>query len=289
MRRNIRPLLVPLLAAGALLTAAACGSSSPAASSTAAESDSTSSAALATSSSGGVTSQDIFDRRYCEVVPITTSGDTTTQLIYNTLGLNNCPQEQWSQLTPEIAAQEFGSQSAELNGPRHWVLDNIVQLTPPQPPTDVPQTFTFGGIETSVRAELQVPSGTAAVGTQPYSPNPVQRDTVWVYNSGRSVYQLTDPDGNVYVMQSYSQQQDPDLDLRKLDDLGSELTMPAGWSFSAEKLSDQLNLISGGTAYVIQDELLNTYQSRSNKDTSGADGVPTAAPATASPATSAPG
>jgi hypothetical protein len=279
----MRRALTPAATVGAvvmLTVAAGCASSSTTAgsstagSSTSAGSSMTGSSssslpAVASSSGGPIVSQEIFDRRYCEVVVVNTEDGTTTQIVYNTLGLNNCPQDQWSALTPEIAAQEFGSQSAELNGPRHWLLDNIQQNTAPQPPVGVPQTFTFGGIDTAVRAKIEVPSGTAAVGSQAYTPNPVQRDTIWIYNQDRTLYELVDPDGNVYVMQSYSQQIDPTLDLRSLDTLGSKLGLPTGWSFKTEKTTDEVNLVSGGTAYVIQDDLLNSYQRRSPQDTTG--------------------
>src|SRR4051794_2370731 len=63
--------------------------------------------------------------RYCEVIPSVVDGPTTTSYIYNTLTFNRCPAGQWSKLTEAEVNQEFGSESAQLNGPRHWVLDEI--------------------------------------------------------------------------------------------------------------------------------------------------------------------
>ncbi|HEY5856963.1 MAG TPA: hypothetical protein VIW24_23705 [Aldersonia sp.] len=235
--------------------------------------EATATAAAAGTTTAAVTtapqSTGLFDQRYCEVVPMNTDGDTLTEFVYNTLGLNDCPEEQWSALTTDIVNQEYGSQSSELNGPRHWVLDGIVQDTAPVAPEGVPTSFTFGGIDTTFRAQIEVPVGSAAVGTEYYSPNPVRRDTVWVYDAGRELYQLTDPAGNVYVMQSYSQQVDDNLSLQALPDLGPMLQLPPGWSFATVRLTDELNLVSGGTATVIQDNLLNSYQMRTPLDTTG--------------------
>ena len=69
--------------------------------------------------------QELRNTRYCEVIPSLQNGSTVTSYIYNTLGFNNCPPGKWNKLTEAEVNQEFGSQKAQLNGPRHWVLDHI--------------------------------------------------------------------------------------------------------------------------------------------------------------------
>jgi hypothetical protein len=65
------------------------------------------------------------DVRYCEVIPSVQKGTTVSSYVYNTLGFNDCPPEQWSVLTADEVNQEYGSQSAQLNGPRHWTIDAL--------------------------------------------------------------------------------------------------------------------------------------------------------------------
>jgi len=183
-----------------------------------------------------------------------------------------CPERQWKDLTEDIVNSEFGSQSSQLNGPRAWVIDQAQQPSAPAPVNGVPTTFTFGGIETGIRGQLTTPVGTPLVGDQYYVVNTVRRNTVWIYLKGTLVYQLTDPDGNVYVMQSYSQQLNPALNLQELPTLAQTLSLPAGWRFTTQTLDEQLNLVTGGTAYVVNDNFANSYQKRTELDTTGPTG-----------------
>ena len=279
--RNTR---IPVTAATAiaLILVAGCGSSGSAASSSASAAASTSpSAGPSTGAPTSVSdasstvpssSQELRDVRYCEVIPAITDGDTIYSTVYNTLGYNNCPERQWKDLTEDIVNSEFGSQSSQLNGPRHWVIDFAQQPSAPAPVNGAPTTFTFGGIETGIRGQLATPVGTPLVGDQDYVVNTVKRNTVWTYLQGTMVYQLTDPDGNVYVMQSYSTQVNPALSLPELPTLAQTLSLPTGWTFTTQTLDQQLNLVTGGTAYVVNDDFANSYQKRTDLDTTGPTG-----------------
>ncbi len=233
---------------------------------------SASDAASAAASTVPSSSQELRDVRYCEVIPAITDGNTVYSTVYNTLGYNNCPERQWKDLTEDIVNSEFGSQSSQLNGPRHWVIDYAQQPSAPAPVNGVPTTFTFGGIETGIRGQLATPVGTPLVGNQDYVVNTVKRNTVWTYLQGTMVYQLTDPDGNVYVMQSYSTQVNPALSLPELPTLAQTLSLPTGWTFTTQTLDQQLNLVTGGTAYVVNDDFANSYQKRTDLDTTGPTG-----------------
>lgn len=258
---------------------ASSGSAGPsAAGSTAAGSAAAGSAAAGSTTAGGspaaassssAVPSELRDVRYCEVIPAQTSGDTVISTVYNTLGFNNCPERQWKELTEDTVNQEYGSQSAQLNGPRHWVIDQAQQPAAPAPTNGAPTTFTFGGIETGIRGQLTTPAGAPLVGNTYYVVNTVQRNTVWTYLKGSMIYQLTDPDGNVYVMQSYSTQLNPALTLAELPTLAQTLTLPAGWAFTTETLDEQTNLVTGGTAYVVNDNFANSYQKRTGLDTTG--------------------
>lgn len=196
------------------------------------------------------------DVRYCEIIPSVVGATTTTTYVYNTLTFSRCPRGQWSQITEGLVNREFGSQSAQLNGPRHWVMDEIHASGA----STAPETFTFGTIEMGLRAKIETPNGTPTVGNQFYVPNHVQRDTIWVYKAGQPIFTLTDPDGNEYVMQSFAQIADPSLMYRDLFDLAGALHLPDGWQYSARTITQDLELNSNGLATVINDDLGNSYQ-----------------------------
>jgi len=197
------------------------------------------------------------DVRYCEVIPSVTQDSVTTTYVYNTLTFNFCPPQQWKGLSEDEVNQEFGSQNAELNGPRHWVID---QLTATGGTTASGETFTFGGIEMGLRATLTTEAGQATVGNEFYVPNSVARDTIWTYSAGKEIYTLTAPDGDVYVMQSYAQIKDPTLTIKQLPELGNKLSLPEGWTYGSQTLTDDLLLNSNGMATVVNDDYYNTYQ-----------------------------
>src|SRR5580700_7750985 len=126
---NPRFLLGAALVVAMSLGAAACGTSSPSGQS----SGSTTSTARASGSSSGP--QELRDVRYCEVIPSVQQGSTVSTSVYNTLGYNYCPP----------------AKSNKLNGPRHWVIDNAQSTGGNSSST---KTFTFGGIETGLKAVI---------------------------------------------------------------------------------------------------------------------------------------
>jgi len=239
-----------------VLILAACGSGST--TSSTATSTPTTAPATANASATPSETQNLRDVRYCEVIPSVQSGSTITTYVYNTLGLNDCPPVRWNTLSENEVNKEFGSQSAQLNGPRHFVMDGILASGS----TANGKTFTFGGIEMQLRATLQTSAGTPTVGNQFYVPNQVMRSTVFIYNAGQPVFELTAPNGDVYVMQSYAQIVDKTLTYKQLPSLASKLQLPSGWSYSTKTLQQELRLdtTSTGVAYVVNDNLADSYQ-----------------------------
>lgn len=202
--------------------------------------------------------EELRDVRYCEVIPVTREGRTLTAWVYNTLGLNDCPAAEWDALTEEEVNEAYGSVSAKLNGPRFWVMDQLVASGS----STTANRFTFGGIEMELRASLDTDLREGTVGDEFYVPNEVQRDTVYTYKAGRSVYELTSPEGDVYIMQSYSRIEDETLTIDDLASLGSKLSLPEGWKYSTRTLVEDYELVTKGLAYVINDDLYNSYQRR---------------------------
>ncbi|MEM9563643.1 MAG: hypothetical protein AAGA93_13540, partial [Actinomycetota bacterium] len=94
-----------------------------------------------------------------------------------------------------------------------------------------------------------------------YTPSLVVRTTTWAFQAGTELYELTDPDGNVYTMQSYALFVDPTLTPADLPTLGDRLEMPEGWSFSTRVAEEDFVVaLAPGGALVVNDELGNSYQ-----------------------------
>jgi hypothetical protein len=195
----------------------------------------------------------LHDARYCEVFELKGLPPTEQVVVWNTIGLNECPPEQWGALDPAALAAELGDTLVVLNGPRHFLMDSVT-ATP-----DITQPF--GGLEMRRVATIQITSA-ADLAQTPYAERTIERENSWRWKKGRRVFELTSPDGARYVMQSYSQQRDAALTIGQLGSLGERLTLPEGWSYRARRLKRPLVLDANGSATVIQDDLLNTYQRR---------------------------
>jgi hypothetical protein len=199
---------------------------------------------------------ELRDWRYCEVIPVFQAGLTLHVEVYNTLGLNDCPADAWARLDAAALAKQLGARLVKLNGPRHWVIDRIAGSGP----TASGKVADFGGIQMKLVGTLQTKLWQGTVGDKFYTPNEVHRNTVWTYRAGRLVYELVSPQGEVYMMQSYAQIADPGLTLAGLEQLGSRLKLPAGWLYRTRKLDADVELKAEGLAYVINDDLYNSYQ-----------------------------
>jgi hypothetical protein len=196
-------------------------------------------------------SEDLSGKRYGEVLLVEVGESGPQATVYNSFGLNDCPAELWSALDPQAIAQEHGVAAALLNGPRYWLMNAIEKRAEgPQ------QRMTFGGIEMIRQATVQLSSMNPA----PYTVNEVTRDTVFVFNAGEEIYELIDPDGERWVMQTFSQVADPTLSRADLAGLAGRLTLPEGWSYQPRVLTETLRVdTTARPARVTQDDLTNSY------------------------------
>lgn len=199
---------------------------------------------------------DLRNVRYCEVIPVFKDGTTLNVEVYNTLGLNDCPADAWQKLDAEKMAEQYGAKVVKLNGPRYWVINKLVGGGA----TANGKVADFGGIQMALRATLQTKIWEGSVGEKLYTPNEVHRTTVYTYRAGNMVYELVAPNGDVYMMQSYAQMADPKLTIADLENLGSRLKLPQGWTYRARTLDADVQLEANGLAYVINDDLYNAYQ-----------------------------
>ncbi|MEY8016430.1 hypothetical protein [Mycobacterium servetii] len=194
---------------------------------------------------------DLAGKRYGEVLLVKVGESGPRATVYNSFPLNDCPAELWSALDPQAIAAEHGAAAALLNGPRYWLMDAIEKQ-----PQGQQETETFGGIEMIRQATVAMSSMNPA----PYSLNEVDRNTVFVFNAGSEVYELIDPEGRRWVMQTYSQVADPNLSRADLPGLAERLNLPEGWSYQPRVLTETLRIdTTTRPAKVTQDDLTNSY------------------------------
>ena len=202
--------------------------------------------------------------RYCELLTVAPGADGVPAAaeVWNTMGLNDCPADAWDAVDLDNVTALTGAAIATANGPRHWVLDSIGAGEM----SGSLEVIDFGGLELRSVAVVQLPetAGAAgAAGLQAYTEVSVERDTLFTFRAGRQVYELTAPDGSIYIMQSYTLQLDPDQTVDSLASLGERLDLPDGWTFSTRVLTEDLQVEDlEGIATVVGDGLRNAYQLR---------------------------
>ncbi|MEZ0355642.1 hypothetical protein [Mycobacterium sp. SA01] len=194
---------------------------------------------------------DVFDKRYGEVLLVTAGADGPEAAVYNSFPLNDCPAELWDKLDAEAIAKEHGAIAALLNGPRHWLMSTIDKVAPERQEIE-----TFGGIDMIKQATVKLSSMNPA----PYTVNHVDRRTVFNFDAGRPVFELVDPQGQRWVMQTYSKAVDRNLDLAGLPELAARLDLPEGWRYETRTLTERLSVdTTTRDAHVTQDSLGNSY------------------------------
>lgn len=197
---------------------------------------------------------DVFAKRYGEVLLVRMSEHGPEATVYNSFPLNDCPADLWDALDADALAKENGAAAALLNGPRHWLMSGITkQAGTPQP------TRSFGGIEMIEQATVALSSNNPA----PYSVNEVDRKVKFTFAAGRPVFELVDAQGQRWVMQTWSQVVDKNLTLDDLPGLAARLHLPDGWRYETRTLTELLVVdTTERKAHVLQDELTNSYSLR---------------------------
>lgn len=191
--------------------------------------------------------------RYGEVLAVFARDGSFEAEVYGTQLLNDCPQDLWATLDPEVVAKEMGALLVKLNGPRHWMLDGLGTKVAVVEPV----LKEFNGLLTRRIATVDLGTDPAV---QPYVERYVNRGAVFFFDAGKPVHELVNPDGLAYVMQAYCVGVDPTLTQDSLESLGERLDLPEGWSFRTRTLDEELVVDTTATiATVLQDELENTY------------------------------
>ena len=199
--------------------------------------------------------EDLRNSRYCEILPFFRNKLTFTIEVYNTIGSSDCPAEIWNQIDPNTLAETYNAFTVEMNGPRYWVINAAAGSDS----TAAGKIVNLGGLEMKLVALIEFKMWEVPMGNSFYKEVVVQRSNSWIFFAGNMVYELTNPQGDVYRMQSYSQQIDPTLSIDDLETLGDRLTLPNGWHYDMRVLEADSTLVADGKAYMIADEFRNAY------------------------------
>ena len=194
----------------------------------------------------------IRDMRYCEIFGISSTSNGLQAAAFNSFPLNDCPQDEWEAIDLDEVSSQLGASLATRNGPRYWTMDFIVSNTETKG-----QEF-FGTLEMRHGATVLI---AASAPSTPYSSRSVERDTEFHFYNGTPVFELIDPEGKIYIMQSYSVQHITDQSFADLASLDERISLPSGWQFRTRTLVEDLVVEDiNGIATVTQDDFRNTYQ-----------------------------
>jgi hypothetical protein len=188
-------------------------------------------------------------QRYCEVFVVTQENGRYVANVFNTIGVNDCPESCSSMLTSEYLIQNACNAGfsavygAYLNGPRYWAMDSIQSASSQQQPV-----VNIGCFSGRYVASYPTPSP-SETSPAPYTERPIFRNTVYTFQGDKPMYFLSNPEGEWYIMQSSTSASLP-----------PKPTLPAGWSFISGTCQQDLLLTAPGQTVVLQDNLANTYQ-----------------------------
>lgn len=205
--------------------------------------------AMSTSALASQTS--VYGKRYCEIVY---SKNYMDFYVYNSNNLHECPHAWWKGIDQNAVKKETNAQYVFLNGPRVWVVDDIVKQ-----PVNYP-TSHFKGKPLHLVGTFHSDFQSLLRRHGPYTDYKINRDQAYMLHKGREVVELVNPQGQVYVLHSLSMKkraQSPN----QISQLKNHIKLPTGWSFKSGNLNSDYRMASSGhVIHIVQDELENTYQ-----------------------------
>lgn len=200
--------------------------------------------------------RDLRGYQFCEVLLVTgTSAGNAVANIWNTTGVCDPKQEQLDALDADAIARENGALYAAVGPLRTWMFDRLDVW-------EAGSDRNFGSITGTWTGAAEATTLQAAV-QDGYRPAYMYRNGTVTFDQGSQVYVLDAPDGEVFVLESFTRHWDPALSEDKLAHLAGRLDFPRGWGFRAEMLDQDLEVSSahhGNLAHLVQDNLHNAYQ-----------------------------
>ena len=182
------------------------------------------------------------------------TGRTQRAHVYTAASIPVDP-EAYKKIDPEKLAHELGVDMCAVNSGRFWMIDEIEIV--------VGDVQDFHGVEMRWAGDMTGAEMIAQFQSA-YTPSLIYRNTNWIFNAGKPVYLLRDPEGATWVLQEFTKDVDPSLEADNLQVLGDKYKeLPEGWTFETKILDEKLSLDTsraGGWAAIIRDEFHCTYQ-----------------------------
>jgi hypothetical protein len=192
---------------------------------------------------------------WCEIGPVVWHWTDIKVHVYTSTSVDDCTEERAAKLDMTKLAADLKVPKVVLNPGRYWVMDRATAY-------QAGEVLDFHGVKAQWAAFLSPIAVAKILGSKPYSPAQITRDTEWFYMKGKPVYLLRTPEGKVWVLQVFTKDKDPTLSLDTLDQLGTKLQLPPGWKFEVKVLDKDLSLqprMAAGVANIMRDNLGNTY------------------------------
>jgi hypothetical protein len=152
-----------------------------------------------------------------------------------------------------------------VNDKRRWMMDQLYQLEA-EPDFNTPLYINakFNNYP-QLGMTLKWTASTILNDSSPYEITQVNRSTCYVYNPDTIVYLLVDLNSSylqIYVLQSLNLQTFENESVNNIDYIGNKLDLPKNWLWTSIKLDSNtfLKVASNGTAFIVQDNLGNSYQ-----------------------------
>jgi len=195
--------------------------------------------------------------RFCEVALIngTSKGNAIAEF-YNSTGVDDPTPERFAALDEKKLAKENHARKAFCNPVRYWMMDEFWC-------NEAGVDHTFGDIKMTWMGVVPVEELEKSVTKGHYNPGYIFRNSQYKFNKGSEIYILDSPDGEVFVMQSFTSFVQKQVDINHIKDLGPLLHMPPGFKFRSVVLDRDLIVNQEKTKYlahVFQDDLKNAYQ-----------------------------
>ena len=166
-----------------------------------------------------ITLSGIRDMRFCEFLLV--FEDRVE--IYNTSASAGCPENLFAQADTAEIARIHGAKVAQLNGPKFWAMDAQT--------LGLGEERAFAGIEARYAATLPLAALGSGKGADPYAPYVTQKSQTMTFLAAHPVYELTSPEGDVFVLNAYgSSVADGDP-----ANLTRQLNLPEGWRFDIRR------------------------------------------------------
>ncbi|MGB8382864.1 MAG: hypothetical protein WCG47_16725 [Dermatophilaceae bacterium] len=191
-----------------------------------------------------------------EIFLLTKADGGYDALVYNTTGLGPCPDEAFDAIDLDALTTKFGCDLAWRNPRRFWMMDVLTIDIVGEPEV-------FDGVPFNLLARMHMPAGFDPSKDQSafaFTPTQIHRINTYEFLAGQTVYLLRSPDRVTWVMQTFTNHVDADLTEAHLPELGERLALPAGWSFRAVTLEQNLAITTTGVANILPDDLANMYQ-----------------------------